>query len=283
MKTCVTSYSYSQCMNTMTIFQAMDHAKSIGVEGFEFAGFNTPEGMTAAQRASELREYSEKIGLPIVAYSIGGNLLAQDQAAEVARLCREVDIASILGVKVMRHDAAGGIPDWYTGVRSFGSVLPIIADGCRKVTEYARTKGIRTCTENHGRFVQDSDRVVRLIETVNDTNYGALCDIGNFLCADDISPIAVGKVAPLAFHVHVKDFLVKDGNGVNPGRGWFQSRAGNYLRGTIAGHGVVPLVQDLGILKNAGYDGYISLEFEGMEKTIEAIETGIENIRRCID
>ncbi|MBR6740287.1 MAG: sugar phosphate isomerase/epimerase [Clostridia bacterium] len=282
MKTCVTSYSYSRVMNKLGMLGAMDHAKSIGVDGFEIAGFSAPEGKTALEYAAELREYSEKIGLPIVAYSIGGNLLAEDQSAEVARLCGEVDIAKTLGAPVMRHDAAGRIPDWFKGVRSFGTVLPIIAEGTRKVTEYAKSVGVRTCTENHGFFVQDSDRILRLIEEVNDTNYGALCDIGNFLCADDNSPIAVGKVAPLAFHVHVKDFLVKDGNGIDPGAGWFRSRAGTYLRGTIAGHGAVPLKQDLDILKSAGYDGYVSLEFEGMEDTLEAITIGVNNIRRFI-
>ncbi len=282
MKTCVTSYSYSRIMNKLGMFGAMDHAKSIGVDGFEIAGFTTPEGMTPEQYAAEIREYSEKISLPIASYTVGGHLLAEDQPAEIARLCGQVDIAKILGAPVMRHDAASRVPEWFKGVRSFGTVLPIIANGAREVTKYAKSVGVRTCTENHGFFVQDADRVLRLVEAVDDPNYGVLCDIGNFLCADDNSPIAVGKVAPLAFHVHVKDFLVKDGNGIDPGAGWFRSRAGNYLRGTIAGHGAVPLKQDLDILKAAGYEGYVSLEFEGMEDTLEGITIGVNNIRRFI-
>jgi aldehyde:ferredoxin oxidoreductase len=36
--------------------------------------------------------------------------------------------------------------------------------------------------------------------------------------------------------------------------GWFRSRSGNYLRGTVAGHGAVPIAQCVYILKKAGYD-----------------------------
>ncbi|MBE6952350.1 MAG: sugar phosphate isomerase/epimerase [Ruminococcaceae bacterium] len=284
MKVSVTSYSYSQALrdDSFTIFDAMDHAKAIGADGFEFSGFDTPEGKTPAEQAQILRDYSEKIGLPIVCYAIGGNFMNEDLDAEVERLCREVDIAKILGVPVMRHDVTGGFQDWYTGVKTFPAVLPRLAEGCRRVTEYAKTLGIKTCSENHGRFAQDPDRMVALVTAVNDTNYGTLCDLGNFLCADADSAIAVGMVAPFAYHVHAKDFLRISGQEEDPGHGWFMSRACNYLRGTIIGHGVVPVRQDIKILKEAGYDGYVTVEFEGMEKTLEAIETGVENLKKFI-
>ncbi len=285
MKVSVTSYSYSQVLgkNGFTIRDAMRHAKKIGIEGFEFAGIDTPQGMKPTEYAKELRAFSESIGLPIVAYAIGANFSRQDLDEEVERVCGEVDVAEALGVPVMRHDVAGGIPDWFTGVRSFGAILPRFAEGCRRVTEYAAAKGIKTCSENHGLFVQDSDRIVALVEAVGNTNYGALCDIGNFLCADDNPAIAVGKVAPFTYHVHAKDFLVKSGMRPNPGAGWFMSRGGNYLRGTIIGHGEVPVAQAIKTLERAGYQGYVTVEFEGLEKTLEAIEIGAQNLKRYIE
>ncbi len=285
MKVSVTSYSYSQAINAdFTIFDAMDHAKQHGADGFEFAGFDVPEGMTKEERARELRAYSEKIGLPIVAYAVGANFLKDENPDDaVEQACREVDLAEILGVPVMRHDVTYGFPAWYQGIRTFPAVLPCLAESCRRVTEYAAARGIRTCSENHGLFAQDADRIVALVTAVNHTNYGALCDMGNFLCADEDSAIAVGKVAPFTVHVHAKDFLRKSGMEDNPGDGWFCSRAGNYLRGTVIGHGVVPVRQDLRILKTAGYDGYVTVEFEGMEKTLQAIECGIANLKRWID
>ena len=45
---------------------------------------------------------------------------------------------------------------------------------------------------------------------------------------------------------------------------------------------MVPVAQDIKVLKAAGYDGYVTVEFEGMEKTLQAIEIGIANLKRFI-
>ena len=67
--------------------------------------------------------------------------------------------------------------------------------------------------ENHGYFFQDACRVKKLIETVNHPNFGWLMDMGNFMCADENSAIALGNALPYAAHVHAKDFLFKSGDG----------------------------------------------------------------------
>jgi sugar phosphate isomerase/epimerase len=150
------------------------------------------------------------------------------------------------------------------------------------VTEYAAEKSVITMVENHGFFCQDSERVAALVGAVSHPNFGALVDIGNFTCADEDPAIACGNVAALALHAHAKDFHIKPGGGDNPGKGWFQSRGGNYLRGSIIGHGNVPVRQCLGNLKRAGYDSYVSIEFEGMEDCVEALRIGRENLERLI-
>ena len=60
----------------------------------------------------------------------------------------------------------------------------------------------------------------------------------------------------------------------------FQTRAGNYLRGTVIGHGNVPVKQCLSILKSAGYDGTVAIEFEGMEDPVDAVRIGLANLKR---
>lgn len=283
MKYSVSSYSYSKLVSSgeYTEIQLIGLAKEMGFDGIEFAEIHTPEGADKLEYAASLRAEAEKHEIEIVAYCIGANLL-YDTEKEIERLRYEVDVCAALGAPVMRHDASGGYrkEDQKKGL-GFNNALPVIVSGYKAVTEYAKTKGIKTCIENHGFFAQDSERVTAIINGVADENFGALVDIGNFMCADEDPAIAVGNVAPYAFHVHAKDFHLKKGNSFVPSDGFFMTRGGNFLRGAIIGHGEVPVIQCLRILKNAGYNGYITVEFEGMEDARTGVKCGLNTLKRA--
>jgi len=124
--------------------------------------------------------------------------------------------------------------------------------------------------------------VEQLVTAVDHPNFGVLIDMGNFLCADDDPTMAVGRLMPYAFHCHAKDFHVKPGSDMNPGSGWFESRAGNYLRGAIIGHGNVPVLHCLKIMNREGFQGVLSIEFEGIEDVLMGIQAGHDNLRRLV-
>lgn len=284
MKVSVSSYSYAQAVRDgrMNLYDIIPKAAQMGFDGVDFSGLDLPKGQTLDQAIEKVTSQSRELGLPIVNYAVGSNLLALDQEAEIERVKREVDVAARLGVPVMRHDAAFAYPSGHVGPTGFDDALPVIARGCRAITEYAAQKGVRTTIENHGYFVQDGARVVRLVNAVNHPNFGLLVDVGNFMCADDAPAEAVGLAARYAYHVHVKDFHWKSGAQDSPGAGWFSTRAGNHLRGAIVGHGDVPVKQCLRLLKAAGYDGYLTIEFEGMEDCILALELGLAALRKML-
>lgn len=285
MKIGVSSYSFSQLINSgrETQLSIIKIAKEMGFDGIEFTDLNTPDGMTEAEYAQQIREESEKLGLPVIIYTIGANFLDEKGLdAEVERVCRKVDIAKILGAKKLRHDAAWRIPEDKKKFTGFEQILPALIEGCKRVTEYAETQGIETMIENHGFLCQDSARNEKIITGVGNENFGALVDIGNFSCADEENNKAVGIMAPYAKHIHAKDFFIRKDNGFDPGRGFFRSRGGNYLRGTIIGQGDVPVLQCLRLIKESGYDGYVSVEFEGMEPCLDGIAAGKENIEKML-
>ena len=285
MKISVSSYSFSQLLNSgeRTQLTLVELAKQMGFDAIEFTDLCPPEGITEEEYAKQIKAESERVGLPVSSYTVGADFInAQDIEDEIARICRKVDTASILGVKVMRHDATSGFKGNEAKYKGFDQALPSLIKGCKAVTDYAKRYGIETCVENHGFFSQESLRVEKLVNGVADENFGLLIDIGNFACADDPSPVAVGRLAPYAKYVHAKDFHIKSGNAINPGRGFFRSRGGNYLRGAIIGHGDIPVMQCLSILKNSGYDGYVSIEFEGMENAVDGISTGLENLKNML-
>ncbi len=287
MKIGVSSYSWSRYMREgkLDIFGVIQATAEMGFDGIEFSGLNQPEGTTdLIAFAKKIKDACGEIGLPIMSYTIGADFLNPREGGgnwkdEVERLKGEVEIAAALGAPRMRHDASRGPGPGRVWLSDFIEVLPILEKACRAVTEYAADKGVKTMVENHGHFVQDSDRCEALMKAVNHPNFGALVDVGNFVCADDDPVRAVTRMAPYAFHVHAKDFHLKPET-ADPGRGWGRSRGGNLHRGAIVGHGNVDVPACVRALKDAGYNEFLSIEFEGMEDNKLALEIGLENLRR---
>lgn len=283
----VSSYSFSRVVAAggMLESEVPACAAKMGFDVVEFSTLHPPEGVSPSEHARSLRKACDKAGIEPVNYTIGADFLKGSDGnldAEIARLKGELEIARLLGVKGMRHDGSGGFPPDHAGGRSFDDALPRLAQGCREVTEAAAGMGIRTMVENHGYFCQDSDRVEKLVSAVAHPNFGLLIDMGNFICVDEDPGMAVGRLMPYAFHCHAKDFHLKSGNEVHPGTGWNVSRGGNFWRGAIIGHGDVPITQCLRAMHRNGYDGVLSIEFEGLEDPLKGIELGLANLRKLV-
>lgn len=280
MKFSVSTYSFGSYCNDdrLGMFGVIDKTAEMGFDGIEFCGVPNND----ADLARRLGERAREKGLEIVNLTVGADFIA-DYDGAIASLRQNIDLAAALGSPLMRHDVTGG----FRGIRKYSigydDALPTLVRGIREVTAYAEQKGVRTMTENHGIFSQDACRVEKLINAVACENFGALVDIGNFMCADEDPTLSVGIMAPYAFHVHAKDFHWKSGNEICPGDGWFRTRSCNYLRGAIIGHGDAKVAQSVSILKKYGYDGYLSIEFEGMEDKIVGIERGLCNLRRFVE
>ena len=276
MKIGVSSYSFSKYMRETgcNYFKICDIAKEIGFEGIEFIDLNLDVQPAESQiaLAKEIRAYCDSIGLAVVAYTIGADFI--DRENEVERLKGQVDVAEALGVSVMRHDVT-----WRRDV-AWREIIARTAPMIREVAEYAASKGITTCSENHGMVMQDANRVEELILTVNHPNYRWLVDMGNFLCADEPPMHALPIAAPYAVQAHAKDFIFKS---EAPSDGWIITRGGNAIRGTIVGHGVVPIADCVAELRAAGYDKWLSLEFEGMEDNLTALRLGYQHLNKIVN
>ena len=274
MKTSVSSYSFG-AYRELGMEGLIAKAKEMGFDGIEFL----EKDIKDIEHAKSLRALAEKEGIAIVALCVGADFINRDTAEEIARLKGLVDIAAALGAPMMRHDITAGDQSGAKVGISYDALLDKMANAVREVTEYAESAGVRTLTENHGYFSQDANRVEKLINAVGHKNFGALVDIGNFMCADEDPWKSVSVMAPYAYHVHAKDFHKKSGLEPNPGKGWFRTRGGDYLRGAIVGHGDARVAQSLYVLKKSGYDGYVSIEFEGMEDNLKGIELGLANLK----
>ncbi|MEW4368296.1 sugar phosphate isomerase/epimerase family protein [Paenibacillus kandeliae] len=265
----------------MTVLDVIDYAAEHGAEHVEIVPLSysltdNPELI------EQIVERAQQRGIELSNYAIGANFLTDSDEAyeqEIQRVIREVDIAAKLGVKLMRHDVASS-PD--VSIANFNTYLDKLANACRRIAEHAATHGITTSVENHGYLIQHADRVQTLIQAVNRDNYKTTLDVGNFVCADENPVAAVQKNLPFASMVHIKDFYLRPADR-NPGSGWFTSTSGTYLRGAIIGQGDLDMWEILRIVKASGYDGYLSVEFEGMEDCLIGAKIGLDNVRRIWD
>jgi sugar phosphate isomerase/epimerase len=285
MKSCISTHSYHRLYadGSFTRFDAIDKTKELGCDGVEFVlDDTTPDGSTPREYALALTAHAKEVGLEVPIYTTGANFFVKDPEQEVERICKHIDIASECGIPLLRHDITWSYYPEYEGVKTYQNVIEAVATVISKVADYAKSKGVMTCSENHGRLMQDSNRMVELFNAVNNKNYGFLCDIGNFGGVDEDCFTSVSRLMELIVHVHAKDCFTRSGMMYNPGRGYNLSRGGNYRRATVFGHGNVPTFQILNAIRASGYDGYVSLEFEGMEPCMEGVTIGTENLQRMI-
>lgn len=288
MKPGVSTYSLLQAIKAgeMTVLDVIDWISEQGGEHMEIV----PYGFTLEDQpelADAVRERAAAKGIELSNYSMPANFVQDTPEAfeeEIERIKRHVDTVHRLGMKHMRHDVtAFTLPPEKRGIDYLEANLDQIVEGCRRIADYAAGFGITTTVENHGMSVQASDRVQRVLQAVDRPNFKTTLDIGNFLCVDEQPLVGVKRNLPYASLVHVKDFYIRPAD-QNPGGGaWFLTSHGNYLRGAIFGQGDIDVRRVLRLIKESGYDGYITLEFEGMEECREGTKLGLENLKRIWD
>ncbi|MGK9251087.1 sugar phosphate isomerase/epimerase family protein [Paenibacillus humicus] len=280
MKLGLSTYSLYQALRAgeMTVLDVIDFTAEHGGEhveivplGYELTG--NPE------LVGQIVERAAQRGIAVSNYAVGANfqgLSEENYRAEIQRIKEQVDIAAALGARFMRHDVAS---DTDLSIGNFNRSLDKLAAACREIADYAAGFGITTSVENHGYFIQHSDRVQALVEAVDRPNFRTTLDVGNFMCADENSVAAVKANLPIASVVHFKDFYLRPSYR-NPGEGWFRTAGGSYLRGAVIGNGDIDMPEVVRIVKSSGYDGYVSVEFEGLEDCRLGARAGLANLRR---
>lgn len=277
----------------MTLYEALNWIAAQGGECAELVPFayrfdDRETGAIDHDMIRKTKKAADDAGVELVNYSVLANLLVEGDAyeKEIARVCHEVDIAAELGVPRMRHDiSAFRRPHGQNGLRDFDALLPQMIDAARRITEHGKKRGVMTLIENHGFFVNGCERVERVLNGVDDENYGLLLDTGNITCVDEDPIVAAIRLASRAKMVHLKDFYIRtrdpgDTTQFDCGGHWFRSVSGRYLRGSILAQGDIDMWAILSALKSAGYDGNIVIEFEGLEDPVYASAVSLANLRR---
>lgn len=249
---------------TETLEEVFDGLVAVEAECCELNGRPGQHGgetLTAARVLSLV----ERTGVRVT--SVGGynDFAAHDLDAEVDRLVDACQLASELGVGIVRAMVADAAP----GITLEG-VRPRIIDAFGRAAERAGRLGVRLGIENHGRLANDGRWLLAVVEEIAAPNLGFTLDTGNFawagrpraVVADDIA-----AVLPRAVNVHVKDVA------------W----SGDAFSGFVpAGEGGIDLEGLLATLAARGYAGSIVSEFEGPGSHHEGTLRSIRHLKQLV-
>lgn len=253
-------------------------AKRIGAEGVELLAplYRDPE----QDRADALEALAET-GLPCPIFSVSNDFAKPDlslRAAELEKIRFGIEEAGRYGAKIVRV-FAGDVKETVT----FDQARQWIVEGLSEATRIAGDHGVRLALENHGTLAGRGDQIRALIEEVRAAAgtdaIGANPDMGNFVLVDQSSPGAIAQVSDLAAMAHFKDFApAPEGY-----EGFvYRSLAGRPYVGAALGEGMVDLPACLRILAEAGFQGWLSIEYEGEEDSLTAMPRSVETARRLL-
>ncbi|TCN00946.1 sugar phosphate isomerase/epimerase [Paenibacillus sp. BK033] len=285
MKVGLSTYSLLPALKAgeMSVLDVVEWIAENGGEHMEIV----PYGFTLVDQpelADAVREKAKIAGIELSNYSMPANFVQGSEEAfqaEVSRVKEHVDLVNRLGMKHMRHDVtAFTLPPESMTIQWFEENLRSMVRGSLLIADYAAAYGITTTIENHGFSVQASDRVLRVLQEVNRPNFRTTLDVGNFLCVDENPLVGVSRNMPYASLLHIKDFYIRPSDEFPGGGDWFSSAHGTYLRGAIVGHGDLDLRRIFRLIKKSGYDGFLTVEFEGMEECRMASRIAMDNVKR---
>jgi len=275
----ISSYSFTSAFEkgTMDILGAIDWVAESSATHLEIsiAGLGS-QLIDDPDMVEKIRQRAHERGVPLANYVVAADFRDPDLDAQVERLKAHLNVASVLGIPLFRHDVVAW--DWREKdqaefERTFEAIVPV----CRQIARYAATLGITTSIENHGMSMNNSERVRRLVEAVDMPNFRVTLDVGNFLCVDELPQSAVPQTLPYASAVHLKDFYIRD---FSPGDGWLTTVAERSILGAIVGFGDLPMRSLISSIKSSGFDGPISIEFEGLEDSLIGAGIGLANAQR---
>lgn len=228
--------------------EILRQAKALGFNGIEIRGVlreldneKIAEFRDEAVSATVAGLSSNRLEIPCLDTSV--TFLSDTDPAETFRSGKaSIDIARKLGAPFIRV-FGDRIPK---GMGKDTAIVKV-AEGMQSLGQYADGKGVMVLQETHGDFAE-SQMLLNVFERVKSPAAGILWDVANPYEFGESPQETWGRIGPLVRHVHMKDVLRRDGE----------------LVPCLPGDGIVPICDVMRILEEAGYQGWLSFEWEKM-------------------
>ncbi|MEJ2162889.1 MAG: sugar phosphate isomerase/epimerase [Robiginitalea sp.] len=242
-------------------YRFAEKAKSLGFSGVEYVSQLYGKQQEAAAFSDEAMQYfvernneeAQKHGLQNVLIMIDeqGDLATSEESDRIAAVenhCKWVDAAAAMGCHSVRVNLNGSSePETW---------IPNSVDGLRRLATYASDKNINVLVENHGGLSSNASLLVQVMREVGMDNCGTLPDFGNFCISEDDS----GCLENYDRYKGVEELM--------PYAKAVSAKSNNFdVSGNETGINYLKMLE---IVKDAGYNGFIGVEYEGSELGEEA-------------
>jgi sugar phosphate isomerase/epimerase len=237
----------------LTLGDFIDDCAKLGLEGTELTSYYFPQP-TMPDYLRALRRQCFRLGLDVSGTAVGndfGHPPGEERVRQIEALKRWIDHAQILGAPVIRI-FAGQAKSGSSPADTHSLMVSAMEECC----EYAGRQGIHLALENHGGPTATAEGLLAFVRDVKSPWFGVNLDTGNFRTEDPYGDMA--KAAPYAINVQVKVVLSVAG----------KKEDTDYAR--IAT-----------ILRDAGYRGYVVLEYEEKGNPREECPRHMERLREA--
>ena len=240
-----------------------------GISPFKFAEMSKEMGFEGLEYVSQLYNVEiEKLGFDVVIDSLKTLSVQNEMQNVLIMVDHEGDLADpdvvVRDAAVENHkkwiDAAATMGAHAIRVNTFGTNDPeiwktTVVDGLKKLATYAATKNINILCENHGWLSSDAEKLMQAIKDVNMDNCGTLPDFGNWCTKRKDVEEKWGECAELYPDKYKGTALMMAAAKAVSAKSYDFDINGNET--------TIDFTRMLQIIKDAGYKGFVGVEYEG--------------------
>jgi sugar phosphate isomerase/epimerase len=203
-------------------------------------------------------------GLEISALSNFMDITAPGKAGEVQQvMARTIDAAVLLNVPTVCMNLGSPVQ----GMSKIDTIKKVIPGLMRPIIDHAKEKGINVAIENWFETnLQGLDTFDCLMETIPDEHFGFNYDPSHLVFQQCDYTLPITRFGKRIFHTHAKDCLVDEQRraylGILGGKWYVGTAGGGWWRYVIPGFGNIQWGKYIGLLREVGYKGVLSLEHE---------------------